>query len=322
MKLFLLKTTRYVLNIFIFYILYFTVYFYSDPYYDFHFIKNYKNMSWRYDNLSLSDISTKKILDRIQKKKLVPSSFIFGSSRSTSISAKYLSMELDKFFYHFGGWNESIGGIARKVELLNNEGVKIENIIICIDADFTFSKNGNPLNNDHFKINRKNKYTYFKDHFLEFVPPKLNKAKLLMLWNLENVKSTHIISDSLHNDLTIKLFDSIYRRTFKHKFTYFPGNQGNGVIQISDMVKRYLQLIQTIALSHETNVIFVLMPIKDGHSLCNEDLNSIKSFFPKCRIIDFSGNNSITTVGNNYPDGKHFKPEFGKLIADSLISIF
>lgn len=303
-----------------------------DPYFDF---GSYPNYSWTYNFQGLGDVNTKKIL----KSSTHYNSFIFGSSRSTSVYGCYLnSLIPDAQFFHFANWNETVGGIYAKLKFIDSLGYKIKNVIIYIDTDGTFDSDGsiNKINN-HYLLTQQDKATYYFSHFKFFYSrPSLDKVKILMgkTPSLETYPNWH--SDPFTNDPKHVCTDSVLNnygnRTLSEKdirsidslqskgFLYHRSNkQEYKNRQISESEKKMLMKIKELLDKHGSNNYVVITPLYDQLKFHKDDQDFLNRVFPN-RVYDFSGINQITNNPYDYPDRSHFRPWISKTIIDSLVS--
>ena len=139
-----------------------TIYIKRDVYSDFSPKENY---SWKYSFQQLGDLSTKKLLTST----IDYNSFILGSSRTTSIYGCYLQTKIpNSIFFHYANWNETIGGIYRKLNLLDSLGYDLKNVVICLDTDHTFAFTGRPHYYDHYLLTDIPRRKYLISHFQQF----------------------------------------------------------------------------------------------------------------------------------------------------------
>ena len=314
----------------LFIILFFSIlYLKQDVYYDF---RGYKNYSWKYNFQSLGDISTKKLL----RSKTNYNTFIFGSSRTVSIYACYVQSKIkNSKVFHYGSWNETIGGIYEKMKLIDSLGYHLENTIIYLDTDYTFSGDGTPQPNDHYLLTHENKWKYFFDHFQSyFSGVDLNKFKILLGYKVEGEIFPNWESDNITNDyypcsdslvhvygerkITKEYYKSIdsmvkvgflYKRSSTQKFKER---------QISSSEKVTINKMINLLNKHHTKYYVVITPLYDQLKFNDTDMELLKNTFAE-NLYDFSGINNFTEDKLNYHDKKHFLPYVSKQILDSIL---
>lgn len=304
----------------------------ADPYMDFN---NKTNFSWKYSFLELGDLSTKKLINSEKKY----NSFIFGSSRTVGLYSCYLNKVIkDAKFFHYGNWDETIGGIKEKLELIDSLGLKIDNVFIYIDTDNTFFDHGECRKSDHYLLTKQNKFDYLKSHFLKYYS-NLTEDKIKILLNKEikgadfpNWTSDSVTNDSYHNcqDSSILLEYSNSRNDNGFKL-YIDSLKSVGFFsnrpiqlqfknqQISKMEEMMLKDIKSLFDKHQTNYYLVITPLYDQLKLNKIDHDILLNIFGS-RLFDFSGKNYFTNNIYNYPDKKHFQHYISKCIADSVLT--
>lgn len=300
-----------------------------DPYQDF---RTYENYSWKYFDQSLGDISVKKVI----KNNFNYDSYIMGSSRSTGFYACYLQQKIKgSHFYHFGNWNESIGGIYEKIKLIDQHGKNIKNLVILIDTDYTFELDGQPKAHDHYLISKTSFFRYLDNHFRSFCS-NTDNLKSLLGFHLENNNSPNWESDLITNDCNHnclqfnkdlygsksieqrekKRIDSLTKNT-NFYFRKLKIKELN--CQISQNEVEILRNIKSILKKHRTEYYILISPLYDQLKFNNSDIAIIREVF-KERIYDFSGVNEFTKYPINFPDRKHFRDWIAKEIIDSITS--
>ena len=243
----------------------------QDPYRDF---RNYDNYSWQYNFQALGDLSTKKLISRPKDY----NSFIFGSSRSTTVYGCYLQKKFPgSKFFHYANWVETIGGIARKLEFLDSQGYKINNVVLCIDTDATFKFDGKCNSSDHYLLTNKTptdqKLTHVRNFFSRF---NLDRLKILLGLSVEgevypNWQSDlrtndpkHICSESVIANYGKMLGDQSYTNQIdalvQNRFFYKrKAAQQYERKQISECEEAELRRIAHIFDKHKTNYFIIII---------------------------------------------------------------
>jgi hypothetical protein len=318
----------FILLIFSFSFIFWT-YFKADPYMDFGSNNNY---SWKYFFQQLGDLSTKKLISSNH----AYNSFIFGSSRTTSIYACYLNKIIPgSDFFHFGNWNETIGGIYSKLKVLDSLGYSIDNVMIYLDTDYTFYDDGKNHVTDHYLMTKKKKQDYLFTHFNSYYKNlTTDKIKILLDMPVEgnifpNWKSDPHTNDPKHccgDHNTLVNYPKIDFSS-DHKIDslrkagilyHRSPDQQYKKSQISETEKDILYNLMNLLKKHGTNYYAVITPLYDQYKFSHEDLAILKDVFGD-RLHDFSGINQFTIHEYNYPDGKHFQPYISKCIIDSIM---
>jgi hypothetical protein len=303
----------------------------SDVYMDF---GKYENYSWKYYYQSLGDISTKKLLSSSVKY----NSFIFGSSRATSLYACYLQKEIpNSAFFHYANWSEPIGGIYDKIKLLDSMGYKLDNVFVYLDTDYSFFNEGKGQK-EHYLLANENKYVCYLKHYKTFFFSTLdfNKLKILFgfrpdLESFPNSKSDketndpfHVCSDSVINSYGNSPFTKLYlhRMDSLKKTGFFYSRPKSEIVkdpQVSLGEKAIMKKIREIFNKHHTKYYIIITPLYDQMKFNSSDRQAINEFFGKKNVFDFSGINEITSNEYNYHDLKHFQPYVSKNMVDSIL---
>lgn len=310
----------------------FIAYIHSDPYMDFGKKENY---SWKFFFQQLGDIATKKLINSSTQY----NSFIFGSSRTTSLYACYLNKILpNSNFFHYGNWNETIGGIYNKLLLIDSLGYSIDNVVIYLDTDYTFQGEGKCNISDHYLVTGQNRTDYLITHFNIFYKNlTLDKIKILLGLNVDERIYTNWESDLNTNDPNhncnnpeiISTYSKIENdNEFVHKIDSLKNTgflyerplsqQYKEIIQISDSEKLLLLKLKDLFNKHSTNYYLVITPLYDQYKFNINDQDLVNKMFGD-RVYDFSGINWMTSNEYNYPDRKHFQPYISKYMIDSII---
>ncbi len=331
MRQFLSKCIYFLLPIILIILLPTILYLKRDPYSDFGRKKNY---SWKYNFQSLGDISTKKLLHS----SINYNSFIFGSSRSAGVFGCYLQKKIpNSKFFHYGNWNETIGGIYQKIKLIDSLGYKIDNAIIYIDTDYTFEDEGKCNSFDHYLLTKESRKQYILNHYRSYFSSfNIDRLKILLgkqvggdiFPNWESDLATndpdHICTDSIvtHYGDIIENIEYLYTIDSLKQSGFFynrPESQTYKAKQISDFESKYLSDIMQIFSKHHTSYYVIITPLYDELKFESSDMTTIYQYLGKS-VYDFSGNSEITQKISNYPDGKHFQKYISKIILDSIIN--
>jgi len=309
------------------------IYFYikRDVYQDF---GTHKNYSWKYYYQPLGDVSTKKLLNS----SIQYNSFIFGSSRTCSLHACYLQKKIsNSSFFHYANWNETVGGVYAKMNLLDSLGYRMDNVFIFFDTDGTFANDGK-CHDDYYLLTNESRFDYYFNHLKDFIPPNLDSTKFKLLFFNEvnkeafpNWESDIRTNDSNHNcsDSTISSYG--YQEFGKNYIDKIDSLKRTGFLysrskkelfiekQISPYEYTMMFKICNLLKKHKSHYYIVITPLYDQLKFDAMDMQLIKNVFGD-NVYDFSGINRITDNECNYPDKKHFLPYVSKTIVDSIIN--
>jgi hypothetical protein len=309
--------------------LFFTIrYIQIDPYQD---LRKYDNYSWTYYFQSLGDISTKKLLNSSIRYE----SFIFGSSRTVSLWACYAQQKFEgRRTFHYGNWNETIGGMHGKIKLLDSLGYDLTDVILYIDTDYTFEGDGTCRPYDHYIFTKTPKLQSLYSHYVGFMgdPANLN----ILLWrdvdpsifvNKHSDPVTndrdHVCSDSLLrkygegeiDSAYLAKIDSLRRSGFLQRR---PAEQKFMESVISESERRMIEDIVRILDKHHSKAYVLLTPLYDQLKFSASDMSILRNAFGD-RLYDFSGINPTTQAEYNYYDRKHFLDQVSKMMIDEVI---
>jgi hypothetical protein len=306
------------------------LYYKRDVYADF---EHTEDLNWRYFFQQLGDLSTKKLLASS-----VPyNSFIFGSSRSCSIYACYLQKhQKGSEYFHYGNWNESIGGICSKLRTVDSLGYPIRNVVMYLDATVSFEGNGSVNPSDHYLLTGEKKQQYIIRHFKSFFSNlDADKLKILLGIPVSGGIYPNDILDPVRNDYNHlcseeviskysqvkddaamrRIVDSLSQSGFMHPR---PKIQQYCDEQIGSDEQRYLKNIAGIFSRHQTRFWIIMTPLYDQKKLHPSDSSLLRKYFGQ-NVYDFSGINVITDNIYNFPDRHHFHASISKAIMDSVV---
>ena len=310
-------------------------YIYLDVYCDFKIDKNYSLKFWFN---SLGDFSTKKL---IRNKDLTRNTFIFGSSRSTHLYGCYIQKQLfNKNIsikpYFFGNYGETIGGIEKKINLLDSLEYKIQNIIMIIDPDMAFELNGDVQKYDYYSFLNRSKFENYIYHFNAFFSNEHKdlKEKIKIMLGLPipdsliyTYKSDPITNDQGHQCNNFKPYsdsNNILKKFNSKKHINKIMNSKDYKIKIPEKDKisikevQFLQSISRIIKKHKSNYVIIISPLLSKEQLSIKDLEILYKLFGKQHILNLAGANKITKNPANFKDSKHFNNIISKLIIDSI----
>ncbi len=305
------------------------LYYRADPFRDF---GPYRNYSWKYNFQILGDLSTKKFLHSDRKY----NSFIFGSSRSISAYACYMNSRIpESRFFHYATWNETIGGMEKRLLLLDSLGTDLRHVLIFLDTDYSFAEKGQINSLDHWLLTGNSQLSYYFEQHLKGFADNLNDDKRALLFGgkasgstFMNWESDTITNDANHicsQDLLLHYGDYQQNRLKevmklrKSGFLYKrPNTLRYAENQISEAEEKSLQVIAGILKKHQTKAWFIISPLYDQLKFSKTDSLILQKILGE-RIYDYSGVNRFTLDDRNYPDRKHFLPHIAKQMLDEIL---
>ena len=270
------------------------------------------------------------------KNKYNYNSFIFGSSRTIAYKTKswkyFLPTSASPFVFDASG--ESIFGIYTKITYLDKIGTNINNCLLIICTDHTFSTESD--SNGHLSIKHPkiantswfNFYIVFMKDFLDF---NFLKNYFQFLYTRKYVPSMNgyiefrkIKYDTITNDLWIidqenEIKENPINYYKKRKDIFYDRNTivSPAKLQISKNKIAMLNEINAIFIKHHTNYKIIISPLYNQIELNKSDLLTLQNIFGKNSVFNFSGKNKFTSKKENYYEASHYRP----IVGDSIMSI-
>jgi len=316
-------------------------YVYMDPFkvifhYD-NYMSSYKEGETRssHEIVSLNKdfVSTENFLDK--KDKYRYDSFILGSSRSMFYPvATWKTLVGSEHCYHFDASAETLFGITRKLQLMNNTRTPIKNVLIVLDRtllQFTDNSKGHLYIKDP-KLSGQNAFGFHLNFFKAFLAPKFFTAyidynlhkemKTYMKFILEERPFTY---DPVTNECTLQHFEDMIAKDpqsyygNKMQLFYKRGEEQKYSEPVIGAEQRMdLQIIIDIFRRNHTQYKIVISPLYDQLALNKEDLAALREIFGAENVFDFSGINKFTADYRNYYETSHYRPQVAIAIMDSV----
>lgn len=265
-------------------------------------------------------------------------SFIFGNSRSRyyNIEDWESCLPKDCVGYHFDAHGESLLGLTKKIEYLDEKNIELKNFLLVMDAGVL----GQVVSSENhiFMIPPKLMHysNWFKFHITNFcVFSNLEFIKICLSLRKEQIQDT----SSMEELISGELFDYDYRNNqiklgpaekqiLKGKYyndklikTQFFNNEYPDSISpviIGKVQKQMLSKIHDIVEKHHVNCKIVISPLWDKIKLNPKDINCLKSLFGNENVYDFSGTNKYTIDYHNYYEHSHYRPIVSKQIMHDI----
>lgn len=281
-------------------------------------------------------ISTKTFENN--SKKINYNSFIFGNSRSMFYQISDWKKHLpDKSScFHFDASGEALYAINKKIEYINKQGFKIENVLLVLDK--TTLKQDKPKSGHLFIItptlvNNANVFDFHKTFFLAFLHPQFLYAYLD--FQISGVvkpymKEKNLIDDRprkhdlLTNEIQFDYFENLalinkyYTKNRLSDFYERDSIEKFSTKSIDKNHKLILTNIQSIFKKHNTNLKIVISPLYDQKKLDKTDLAYLKNLFGAQNVFDFSGINEFTNDYRNYYESSHYRPHVARKIMEKI----
>ncbi len=264
-------------------------------------------------------------------------SFIFGSSRSMFYRIADWKRQISATeCFHFDSYSESLYGIYKKFEFLQQRGVSIKNALIILDAD-TLSRDvdsNKSLLIQHPLLTGQANHAFQMQFFQGF----LNENFLISFLDFKlrgkvqpYMKKGHAIDDTLKaydsvtNETSFDFFEAMIARDknefYSSKKDMFYDRDAVQQYSYSVIGRKHLMQLQYIKSEldrQKTNYKIVISPLYDQKKINQKDLESLYRIFGVENVFDFSGINEMTASMYNYYDSFHYRPHIAKVILDQI----
>lgn len=331
-KYFLKRVGLFLIPFYIVLILFFIL----DP---FKILREYENYSGSFIQLNRDVISSKTFVKNYNEYKY--NSFVFGSSRTVAFKTADWKNHLDSSAvpFSFDASNENIFGMLTKIKFLNDNNIKIDNVLLIICSDATFLSSSDlegPLYIKYPGIAQ----TSYLNFYLTFISSWFDKLFFIkysdyMLFHVSREYSNDIIEprnveyDPVYNNFSIPKFDEelsispkvYYAKMLKQNLFYI--KKIPPMIeepQVDDKAISYLREIERIFDKNNTNYKFVISPQYNTPKFNSRDFEILINIFGSENVFDFSGENMITTDYTNYYERSHYRPKVGRQILEIIYS--
>ena len=266
----------------------------------------------------------------LKEKKIKPSSYILGNSRSLAVTcADWINyLNPSEIPFHFDGSKENIYQIRKKLEYLTKKDYAINNVIAIVDFESlnNYSNSGH-IYQLHYDISGE------KINFhLNEIKPFLNLKYLSSLFLYSFTKKysrfmrgyivkNKIFSEGKFNDLfflnelkiksdSIAYYDSVDAKNMFRIKSY-------SKLQYPNKLKTELKKIKQIVNENKINFKLVIVTPYKINELGEDYLSLIKGIFSINEIYDFSSLDYKYHKGN-FHEASHFRRKIGKLILKKI----
>jgi hypothetical protein len=276
--------------------------------------------------------------ERFLKNRGKYNSFILGSSRAGcgfQVDAWKEKLQKTDEAFSFAASNESIFGILGKMRLLDEENVKIDNVILVIDTDVTIKNTVNSPGHiyiKHPRISGESKKAfiseYLKDYiftgffirYLDYCIFKTKRNYMTGFLNFDNINQDdiYIPFNIMKKENSILSETNHYYKERENIFYKRPIDEQYCNPSINSRSKEFLNEIHSIFRKHNTNYKVVISPLYDQKKISKSDIKILNEIFSKKNVFDFSGKNSITNDKHNYYETSHYRIHVGEDIIATL----
>lgn len=240
-------------------------------------------------------------------------SLIFGSSRAAYLNPKIIKSEK---YYNLSFSVATTYENLRYLRMLINKGLKIKNVILCLDND-SFKYNDYP----YTPASLEKAYAYF--YYPETIPQKITfYSKCLLLNPFDKSDEETELSELdrkaiLDSGTTIQLMNlKTYKRNTE-KINKIYTKDGKYESINFKLLKEFVEICN----QNNINLIVIILPeyyksYKSnqlaGYNYCKKKLSEITPYY------DFSGVNEVTTNNANVHDYRHLDYNVGCLVLDRI----
>ncbi len=278
-------------------------------------------------------------LKLLNKRKITPTSYIIGSSRSLAFKTQYWSKKIassTKLCFHYDGSGMGLYRTTNALKFLGSNNVKIKNILLIVDTDF-FGETHNPKGHlfiQHPRVSGQSKITYYWTFIKASIDPEFIFYNLIfkISRNYYGFMGHHIAKSKfshVSNNMTADLSYSYDKEIEQDSVKYYHNLLKEQVFYRRDFYlqtsrrlikKKQLKLlkeIKEITSKNNTNVKLIISPLYNQIAFNKRDLEELKKIFGMSSVYDFSGKNTFTYNFKNYYESSHYKP----FVANKLMDI-
>jgi hypothetical protein len=294
-----------------------------DNYYD-----NYYDSKHIYEVILNRDYVNTMTFDKYYQKNQY-NSFILGNSRSMFYEMEDWKSHIGKESrcYHFDAFGESLYGICKKVNYIEEKKLKMDNVLLILDYSTLVLINplDKYLNIISPPLEKYKNFVAFHVAFIKaFCMPKFTKAYLdyrisgeIKPYMIEEqlFSKTEINYDLKTNEITYPEIEKLINEGkyyTEEKIKTFHRNdtiQTYSPVVIKNQQKEMLRAIFESFERNKTHYKIIISPLYNQEKLNSQDLEYLESLFGKQHVFDFSGINEFTKDYSNYYDSdSHYRP--------------
>lgn len=266
-------------------------------------------------------------------------SFIFGSSRSMFYEIQYWKPYLKESArcFHFDASAETLDGVLHKVEFLERENVKPDNVLFIFDADLIRPANlisEHLYMEDPIVVGNERWLPFQSAHFMAFLDRKFMRAFLdytitgkvkSYMTELNVLDDKPFAYDPVTNEMRYEHYEQLdnegkyYTAARMAKFSMRRDSiQHIGKPVIDSKAEQKLKRIAEIVQAAGAQVRVVISPLYNQIKFSPRDLAILNNLFGEDVVYDFSGINSLTKSYTSYYEQSHYRPKLAKAVLDSL----
>ena len=271
-------------------------------------------------------MSTQAWLDNYSKYQY--DSYVFGSSRSMNYRVADWQKHINSTAcFHFDAYAESLYGIERKFQFLDDHGAPIKYALIIFDRSvcrYTQNREGF-FNRKHPALSGQNKFSFQLECLKGFFRPKFLNHYLYCLAFRKPIYRTETHYEVASNEVIFQKYEDLI--TSNPDAFYLPRKK---IFRKRDTVQYYSKQailarqrilfynIKRIVAKNKTNLRIVISPLYSQKKLDSTDVQFLDSLFGKENVWDFSGINEFTKDVHHYYETSHYRPTLAARLMDSI----
>ncbi|GAB2865681.1 hypothetical protein [Hymenobacter ruber] len=264
-------------------------------------------------------------------------SFILGNSRTLAFAVRdWVKYTHDPLSFHYDALAESLFGVWKKLQFLENQGAGLNNVLIICDPQLLaqtrdvdshlFRKDPRLTGELPFRF----QLSFFRAYLARFFFFHFWKLKLTGqvtpgmedLFNTRGGGIAPVTNDMLLTEAEQQIAtDSVGFYAHNPGLPPRPARPPVSPAVIGPEAKQQLVAIQTILARHHTKYHFIISPLYDQAALNPADLAYLVRIFGQTHIHNFSGVNEFTRYPGYYYESSHYRPLVGRKIMQLIYTL-
>lgn len=260
-------------------------------------------------------------------------SFIFGNSRSIFYEVKDWTPYIgSNRTFHFDASGESLYGITRKLQFLDEHHVPVRNALIILDVGTlsVVTNSQGHLSLKHPLLSGQSWLDFQQEFFKAFLSSRFLLAYLdysLTHRVKKYMKAGYLLSDHpidydlRHNEIRFGTDEQLIRRNpdayYAPRAAIFYTRSVQQAVSAPAIKQPQITMLLEMAMilnSQHSNYRLIINPLYDQKQLSPADLSCLKQIFGPDRVYDFSGINDITKNYRNYYEDSHYRPHIARQV--------
>jgi len=277
-------------------------------------------------------------------KKIAYNAFVFGNSKSMAfLSTDWKKYVKDGVFFKFGVPGESIYNVYNKINLIDEKGDSLKNVILVLDAAMilnwknTSSHLQGPVYKHHPLTQGESWLTFYAAFFKYYLSDffflnvikeglfsKEAKTKgndFLQTKKVFNSNTNEFFLSDVENEIQNQGYLNYYK---KHELEFkTPSSQtdSHNKIELHELDKQYLKEMKLLFEKHKCNYKIIIGPVWKNNPMPIEVKEELERICGKDRVFDFSDFEMINNDSTYFYERSHYRPIAGNLILNKIYSI-